>query len=166
MYGIKNAVMAKEHNANTDVTIYYADIRAFGKGFEEFYEMARTRFGVKFVRGRVSEVMQKKENGSLIVRVEDTETSELLDVEHDLIVISPGIQPPDGLDNLAVELRMDLSEEGYVNVDNMMVAPVDTSIPGVFVCGCADGPKDIPDSVTAGSAAAMKATIVLSKEDE
>jgi heterodisulfide reductase subunit A len=61
---------------------------------------------------------------------------------------------------------MDLSDEGYVNVDNMMVAPVDTSIPGVFVCGCADGPKDIPDSVTAGSAAAMRATIVLSKADD
>ena len=107
-----------------------------------------------------------KDNGSLIVRAEDTETSQILDDEHDLVVISPGIQPPDGLDNLAVELNMDLSEEGYVNVKNMMVAPVDTSIPGVFVCGCADGPKDIPDSVTAGSAAAMRASIVLSKADE
>lgn len=166
MYGIKNAVMAKEHNPETDVTIYYADIRAFGKGFEEFYEMARSRFGVNFVRGRVSEVMQKKDNGSLIVRVENTETSEILNVEHDLVVISPGIQPPEGLDNLAVELNMELSDEGYVSVGNQMVAPVDTSIPGVFVCGCADGPKDIPDSVTAGSAAAMRATIVLSKADE
>ena len=166
MYGIKNAVMAKEHNPDTDVTIYYADIRAFGKGFEEFYEMARSRFGVDFVRGRVSEVMRKKENGSLIVRVEDTETSEILNVEHDLVVISPGIQPPEGLDNLAVELNMALSDEGYVNVENQLVAPVDTSIPGIFVCGCADGPKDIPDSVSAGSAAAMRATIVLSKADE
>jgi heterodisulfide reductase subunit A len=146
--------------------VYYADIRAFGKGFEEFYEMSRSRLGVNFVRGRVSEVMQKKDNGTLTVRVENTETSELMDVEHDLVVISPGMQPPEGLDNLAVELNMTLSEEGYVSVNNQLVAPVDSSIPGVFVCGCADGPKDIPDSVTAGSAAAMRATIVLSKADE
>ncbi|MFW9891238.1 MAG: FAD-dependent oxidoreductase [Candidatus Thorarchaeota archaeon] len=166
MYGIKNAVMAKEHNQDTDVTVYYADIRAFGKGFEEFYEMARTRFGVNFVRGRVAEVLHKKENDSLFVRFENTETGFLQQVEHDLVVISPGIQPPDGLADIAVELNMNLSEEGYVCVDDRMTKPVDTSIEGVFVCGCADGPKDIPDSVSAGSAAAMRATIILSKVDE
>lgn len=166
MYSIKNSVMCKQHDADADVTVYYADIRAFGKGFEEFYENARTRFGVKFVRGRVAEVSRHKENGTLNVRVEDTETGSLQEIEHDLIVINPGIQPPDGLDDLAVELNMDLSEEGYVNVENTILAPVDTPIPGVYVCGCADGPKDIPDSVSAGSAAAMKATIVLSKVDD
>ena len=166
MYGIKNAVMAKEHHPETEVTVYYADIRAFGKGFEEFYEMARTRFGVNFVRGRVAEVLHNKEGDSLFVRVENTETGFLQQVEHDMVVISPGIQPPDGLADIAVELNMNLSEEGYVTVADSMTKPVDTSIDGVFVCGCADGPKDIPDSVSMGSAAAMRATIVLSKVDE
>ncbi|MFW9927347.1 MAG: FAD-dependent oxidoreductase, partial [Candidatus Thorarchaeota archaeon] len=165
MYGIKNAVMAKEHNPETDVTVYYADIRAFGKGFEEFYEMARTRFGVNFVRGRVAEVNHDKETDSLVVRFEDTEKGDLLEVNHDLIVLSPGVQPPEGLEDIAVELNMDLSEEGYVTVEDQFIKPVDTSIEGVFVCGCADGPKDIPDSVSAGSAAAMRATIILSKVD-
>ena len=165
MYGIKNAVMAKEHQHDAEVTIYYADIRAFGKGFEEFYEMARTRFGVKFVRGRVAEVMEDKASDKLIVRFEDTETSHLHDVAHDLVILSPGIQPPEGLDDLAVELNMDLSEEGYVQVQDAVLTPVDTEVPGVFVAGCADGPKDIPDSVSAGSAAAMRATIILSKVD-
>ncbi|RDE14365.1 MAG: pyridine nucleotide-disulfide oxidoreductase [Candidatus Thorarchaeota archaeon] len=162
MYGIKNAVMAKEHIPDADVTIYYADIRAFGKGFEEFYEMARTRFGVRFVRGRVAEVMEKKTH-NLVVRFEDTETSKIQDVEHDLLVISPGIQPPEGLDDLAVELGMDLGTDGYVGVTNEIITPVDTSVKGVFVCGCADSPKDIPDSVSAGSAAAMRATIILNQ---
>jgi len=166
MYGIKNAVMAKEHAPETDVTIYYADIRAFGKGFEEFYEMARTRFGVKFIRGRVAEVNQDKATDTLKVRFEDTESGELQEVNHDMIVISPGVQPPVGLEDIAVELNMDLSEEGYVTVEDLVIKPVDTSIDGVFVCGCADGPKDIPDSVSAGSAAAMRATIILSKLDE
>ena len=161
MYGIKNAVMAKEHNPEADATIYYADIRAFGKGFEEFYEMAQTRFGVRFVRGRVAEVMENKKTHNLVVRFEDTETGKIHDVEHDLLVISPGIQPPEGLDDLAVELGMDLAIDGYVGVANEIITPVDTSVKGVFVCGCADSPKDIPDSVSAGSAAAMRATIVL-----
>jgi heterodisulfide reductase subunit A len=166
MYGIKNAVMAKEHNPDTEVTVYYADIRAFGKGFEEFYEMARTRFGVNFVRGRVAEVSHNKEGDSLSVRFENTETGFLQQVEHDMVVISPGIQPPDGLADIAVELDMRLSEDGYVTVEDAIVKPVDTSIDGVFVCGCADGPKDIPDSVSMGSAAAMRATIILSKVDD
>jgi heterodisulfide reductase subunit A len=166
MYGIKNAVMAKEHNPDTEVTVYYADIRAFGKGFEEFYEMANTRFGVNFVRGRVAEVMHDKESDSLSVRFENTETGVLQQVEHDMVVISPGVLPPDGFADLAVELNIGLSEEGYVYVDDNMTKPVDTSVDGVFVCGCADGPKDIPDSVSAGSAAAMRATIILSKVDD
>ena len=163
MYGIKNSVMVKQHYPDADVTVYYADIRAFGKGFEEFYEDARSRFGVKFMRGRVAEVSQSRSNGTLVVRVEDTETSKLRQIEHDLIIISPGIQPPQGLDDLAVELNMDLSEEGYVDIQDTLTTPVDTPVAGVFVCGCADGPKDIPDSVSAGSAAAMRASIVLSK---
>ncbi len=165
MYGIKLGVMTKEHHPNAEVNIYYADIRAFGKGFEEFYEMAHTRFGVGFMRGRVGEVMEM-DNGNLVVRVEDTESGEIHDIEHDLIVISPGLQPPEGLDDIAAELGLDLSDDGYVNVEDNITAPVDTLTAGVFVCGCADGPKDIPDSVSAGSAAAMRATIILSKAQE
>ncbi len=166
MYGIKNAVMAKEHHPDCEVTMYYADIRAFGKGFEEFYEMARTRFGVNFVRGRVSEVIENEENGNLIVRVEDTEKEILHNVEHDLIVLSPGIQPPEGMSDMVVELGMDLAIDGYIDVADRVITPVDTKLAGVFVCGCADGPKDIPDSVSAGSAAAMRATIILNKYQE
>jgi heterodisulfide reductase subunit A len=165
MYGTKLATMSKEHHPDADVTVYYADLRAFGKGFEEFFEMSRTRFGVKYVRGRVGEVMEDKTNGKVLVRFEDTETGELKDVAHDLIIISPGVQPPEGLDDLAVELNMSLNEEGYVSIHDAVLTPVDTDVSGVFVAGCADGPKDIPDSVSAGSAAAMRASIVLSKVD-
>ncbi|NHJ15041.1 MAG: CoB--CoM heterodisulfide reductase iron-sulfur subunit A family protein [Candidatus Thorarchaeota archaeon] len=163
MYGIKNAVMAKEHHPDTDVTVYYADIRAFGKGFEQFYDMAQTRFGVNFMRGRVAEVTQSRTPGKLKVRVENTLTATPLEVEHDLVVISPGILPAEGMDALAEKLGVTISEDGYVDTVHHYFGPVDTKIPGVFVCGCADGPKDIPDSVTEGSAAAMKATIILSK---
>jgi heterodisulfide reductase subunit A len=163
MYSIKNAVMALEHYPDAEVWVYYADIRAFGKGFEEFYEMAKERFGVKFVRGRVAEVMEGKITGNLVVKVEDTESSKMRLIEHDLIVISPGVIPPEGIHTLTTKMGIDETDDGYIQIRDSFTGPTVTKTPGVFVCGCADGPKDIPDSVSAGSAAAMKATIILSK---
>ncbi|NWF97083.1 MAG: FAD-dependent oxidoreductase [Candidatus Thorarchaeota archaeon] len=163
MYGIKNAVMCREHNPDAKVTVYYADIRAFGKGFEEFYNMAKTRFGVEFVRGRVAEVEEDPHTGDLTVFVENTEGFEPHKRTHDLVVLSPGILPPKGSRELAEELGVMLDNDGYVEPRDEIVSPVDTHVPGVFVAGCAASPKDIPDSVTAGSAAAMRASIVLAK---
>ncbi|MHA1850472.1 MAG: FAD-dependent oxidoreductase [Candidatus Thorarchaeota archaeon] len=162
MYSVKNATMAMEHYPDADVWVYYADIRAFGKGFEEFYEMAKQRFGVKFIRGRVAEVMEGKKTRNLVVKVEDTESGKVRLIEHDLLVISPGVIPPKGMDTLAKKIGLDQNEDGYIEVQHTFFGPTATNTPGVFVCGCADGPKDIPDSVSAGSAAAMKATIILS----
>lgn len=161
MYSIKNAVMALEHDPEAEVWVYYADIRAFGKGFEEFYEMAKSRFGVRFVRGRVAEVMEGKSSHDLVVKVEDTNTSQVRLIEHDLVVISPGVIPSEGMDTMAKKMGIDQTDDGYVEINHTFFGPTGTKTPGIFVCGCADGPKDIPDSVSAGSAAAMKATIVL-----
>jgi heterodisulfide reductase subunit A len=161
MYSIKNAVMALEHDPEAEVWVYYADIRAFGKGFEEFYEMAKSRFGVRFVRGRVAEVMEGRSSHDLIVKVEDTNTSKVRLIEHDLVVISPGVIPSEGMDTMAKKMGLEQSCDGYVEISHSFFGPTLTKTPGVFVCGCADGPKDIPDSVSAGSAAAMKATIIL-----
>ncbi len=162
MYGVKNAVMAREHDPDAEVSVYYADIRAFGKGFEEFYEMARSRFGVNFVKGRVGEIIEDPETQNLRFEVEDTLSGRILNVEHDLVVLCPGLQPADDLHRLAEMLGLRTSEDGYVEIRDALTAPLETDHPGVLVCGCADGPKDIPDSVTAGSAAAMRATILLS----
>lgn len=163
MYSIKNAVMALEHDPEAEVWVYYADIRAFGKGFEEFYEMAKSRFGVRFIRGRVAEVMEGKATHDLVVKVEDTNTSKVRLIEHDLVVISPGVVPSTGMDTMAKKLGIEQTDDGYVEINHSFFGPILTKTPGVFVCGCADGPKDIPDSVSAGSAAAMKATIILSQ---
>lgn len=161
MYSIKNAVMALEHDPEAEVWVYYADIRAFGKGFEEFYEMAKSRFGVRFIRGRVAEVMEGKSSHDLVVKVEDTNTSQIQLIEHDLVVISPGVIPSEGMDTITKKMGIGQTDDGYIEISHTFFGPTVTNINGVFVCGCADGPKDIPDSVSAGSAAAMKATIVL-----
>jgi heterodisulfide reductase subunit A len=165
MYGIKNAVMAKElqHDIVKSVTIYYADIRAYGKGFEEFYNMAKTRFGIKFLRGRVGEVEEDTSTKNIHVWAENTETGEFLKQEHDLLVLCPGILPPKGLKDLADSLGLEVGVDGFIPISYPASNPVDTDVPGVFIAGCAESAKDIPDSVAAGSAAAMRASITLAR---
>jgi heterodisulfide reductase subunit A len=168
MYGIKNAVMAKElqHENVKKLSVFYADIRAFGKGFEEFYNMAQERFGIEFIRGRVGEVVENPKNQNIILRVENTEEGKFLELEYEMVVLCPGIMPPKGLGKIADQVGLKLDSDGFVFIDNPESNPVDTSIPGVYVCGCAEGPKDIPDSVAAGSAAAMRASISLARGGE
>jgi heterodisulfide reductase subunit A len=165
MYGVKNAVMAKElqHDNVKDVTVYYADIRAYGKGFEEFYQMSKSRFGIKFIRGRVAEINEDSKTGDVIISAENTETSEFLKQRHELVVLCPGILPPRNLKELAGKVGLNVGSDGFISIEHPASNPVDTNIPGVYVAGCAESPKDIPDSVAAGSAAAMRASITLSR---
>jgi len=168
MYGIKNAVMAKElqHDNVKNVTVYYADIRAYGKGFEEFYTMAKERFGIKFIRGRVGEVEEVAKTKNITVWAENTETGDFLRHEHELLVLCPGILPPKGLNALAENLGLELSADGFIPIQYPASNPVDTAVNGVYVAGCAESAKDIPDSVAAGSAAAMRASITLARGGE
>jgi len=165
MYGIKNAAMAKElqHDNVKDVTVYYADIRAYGKSFEEFYQMSQSRFGIKFIRGRVAEINEDPKTRDVIISAENTETSEFLHQRHELVVLCPGILPPKGMKQMAEKLGINIGIDGFISIEHPASNPVDTNIPGVYVAGCAESPKDIPDSVAAGSAAAMRASITLSK---
>jgi heterodisulfide reductase subunit A len=168
MYGIKNAVMAKElqHDNVKNVTVYYADIRAYGKGFEEFYTMAKERFGIKFIRGRVGEVEELPQTKNILIWAENTETGDLLKQEHELLVLCPGIIPPKGLKELAENVGLGVSVDGFIPIQYPASNPVDTAVSGVFVAGCAESAKDIPDSVAAGSAAAMRASIILARGGE
>ncbi|MFW9958091.1 MAG: FAD-dependent oxidoreductase [Candidatus Odinarchaeota archaeon] len=165
MYGIKNAVMAKElqHDIVKNVIIYYADIRAYGKGFEEFFNMAKERFGIKFLRGRVGEVEEISFSKNIVVWAENTENGEFMKQEHELLVLCPGILPPKGLKDLAEKLGLEVSVDGFIPISYPASNPVDTDVAGVFVAGCAESAKDIPDSVAAGSAAAMRASITLAR---
>ena len=107
--------------------------------------------------------MEGKDTGNLVIKVEDTETGKVRLIEHDLLVISPGVIPSEGMDTMAKKIGIEQTDDGYVQIEHTFFGPTVTKTAGVFVCGCADGPKDIPDSVSEGSAAAMKATIILSK---
>jgi len=156
MYSIKEAGLLKRKlGDSTEITIFYTDIRASGKGFEEYYNAVQ-KLGVKFVRGRVAEIIEK-ENGNLILRVEDTLENKKREMEFEMVVLAPAIIPNKDGRKIGEILKLPISEDGFFLESHPKYKPVDTSIQGVFIAGCAQGPKDIPQSVQQGSAAAARA---------
>ncbi len=158
MYATKEAMLAKEHNPDLDVTIFFIDLRAHGKGFEEFTNRAK-ELGVKYVRCKDIEVKTTPESDMLTLFYEDPEDNRFKSMDLDLVILSVGLRPSHTLASLSNIMGLKLNEYGYV--DTKLDRPLETSIPGVFVCGCAQGPKDIPDSVAQACAAAAKAKSIL-----
>ncbi|MFX0136894.1 MAG: 4Fe-4S binding protein [Candidatus Hodarchaeota archaeon] len=165
MVSIKQAILAKEHIPGCEISIFYIDIRAFGKYFEEFYNMAKERYNINFIRGKVAEIKENYETKNLIVKVENTETGEFLNKEVDLAILSIGgkiskgsVQIKDILEN-KFHIPFVRDDGFFIQIDPEISA-VDTNIPGIYVTGYATGPRDIPDSVAYGSAAAMRAALI------
>ncbi len=155
MYSIKQAELLMGALPLVDVTIYYMDIRAFGKGFEEFYQQAK-EMGVRFVRGRVASIDQL-DNGDLVVNYTDVENGGVFKKEtHDLVVLSVGIWPNPDVAKLFKDERLELDEHGWIKQTEENIRPNATNIPGVFTAGCATGPKDIPDSIVDATSAAAE----------
>ncbi|MEM3568662.1 MAG: hydrogenase iron-sulfur subunit [Candidatus Jordarchaeales archaeon] len=161
-YAVKQALELKERIPGAEVYIFYQDMRTFGKGFEELYREA-LRERIRFVRGIVSKVVEDGKTGNLIVRAEDTLLGVPVEVEADLVVLSVGMVPSKGTERLLFVLNVPVSEEGFVMEAHPKLRPVETQIPGIFVAGCAQGPKDIQDSVAQANAAASKISALLSR---
>lgn len=159
MYSIKQAVLLKEQ-FGIDVWIYYTDIRAAGKGYEELYRKAQ-QAGVVFFRGRVGEVYRERGGGKLIVRAENTLLGRVVEEGFDMVALATPMAPPQDLPSLASILKLPLGEEGFVQERHPKLDPVDTLSKGIFACGCALGPKDIRDTVADALAAAAKASFFL-----
>jgi len=155
MYATKEASIVKEANPEIDITIYYMDIRAYGKDFQQYYDHAK-KLGVKYVRGRPASVYEKK-NKSLVIRYKDTLTGKIKEDTVDLLVLSTSIIPAKGNKKLADIIGIDVDENGFFKQDSLLENPVQSSKEGVYLAGCIQGPKDIPDSVSMASGAAAKA---------
>ncbi len=155
MYSVKQAILAREAMPGLEaVDVFFMDVRSFGRGFEEFVERAKAH-GVRFVRGKVAEVREGADG--LLVRSEDTETGRVENVPADLVVLAAAITPPEGGDKLAGMLGIGLDPQGYVRPRQPNVEPLRSTRDGIYVCGVATGPKDIPDSVAEASGAAGQA---------
>jgi heterodisulfide reductase subunit A-like polyferredoxin len=158
MYAIKEAMLVKEHESEIeDVNILYMDMRTFGKGFEEYYVRGRDEENVNFIRGRVSEIVQTYDDRGLNVKLEDTEKGTLSEITTDMVVLSTALVPSPSNTTLAQVLGIDLDDNGFIKEHEITSEPVATSERGIYVCGCAQGPKDIPDSVASASACASQA---------
>ena len=152
MYAIKDAMIAKEHaGGNLDAAIFYMDIRSFGKDYEMYYDRARDREGIRFVKSRIHSVIENPENKNLILRFAD-ENGTVQDEEFDMLVLSVGLEVPTATLELADRLGIHLNRHNFI--ESTPFAPLATSRPGIFTCGTFQGPKDIPSSVTEASAAA------------
>ncbi len=151
MYSIKQAQLLMGALPMADVTIYYIDIRAFGKGYDEFYEQAAS-MGVKFVKGKIGKINEKP-NGNLTLRYEDITTGKLKEADHDMVVLSVGVISNSEASGLFTKRKLDLDSLRFVKQTDPLIHPAKTNIPGVFVAGTASGPKDIPDSILSAGAA-------------
>jgi heterodisulfide reductase subunit A len=161
MYSIKEAIIANEHAPiKLDCAIFYMDIRAYGKEFDAYYNRAKEEYGIRFVRSRVASVEEDPLTNNLFVNyVEDEEPKT---EEFDMVVLSVGMQPPKNFEKLAEVLGIKLNRYGFCQTDAF--SPIETSKPGIFVCGAFAAPKDIPESVAQASAAAAKASATIASE--
>jgi heterodisulfide reductase subunit A len=156
MQAIKNAILIKEKNPETDVTICYMDIRSYGKGYEEYFERAK-KLGVGFLRGMPSDVLA--DNSGMSLQVENSETAEVQVLHPDLVVLSVGIGPSEKSREIAERFGIPLEDTGFIKTVHDALDTVATLRPGIYVAGTATAPRDIPDSVASGGSAAMRAYI-------
>ncbi len=159
MYATKEAVIAKEHMNRIEPTIFVMDVRAYGKDFDKYIERAKNEHGVRFVRCRVSSVEEVPETRNLRIRYE-SEDGKLIQEEFNLVVLTVGIKPAESNKELAEKLGVELDKYGFFKTQ--IFTPIVTSKPGIFVCGAASSPKDIPETVTQASAASAGAGRLLS----
>jgi heterodisulfide reductase subunit A len=160
MYAIKQAMLISGSLPLADITIYYMDIRAFGKGYEQFFQNARA-MGVEFVKAKVASIKQDEDQNP-VLRVElIDEDSRVVERTHDMVVLSVGLQPAY---NPEAVFRVPVSKDGFVTIPDPNLAPCITDRPGIFVTGTASGPMDIVDSIVMAGAAAAEAVAYLHEQ--
>ncbi len=160
VYAIKEAMMAIEHEPDTEVTIFLMDMRAFSKGYLDFYRRAQERYGIRFVECRVSAVKEDPRTHNLVIRyVDEGNGRGIREEEFDLVVLSVGMEVPESVRDLA--RRVGVATDPYGFCQTVPFAPLQTSKPGVFAIGPFREPKDIPESVVEASAAAGLAGALL-----
>ncbi|MBF0201061.1 MAG: CoB--CoM heterodisulfide reductase iron-sulfur subunit A family protein [Desulfamplus sp.] len=160
MYAIKQAIIAKEHDPLLECTIFYMDMRTHGKGFENCYNEAREKHGIRFIRCKIHSVFsQKGEPKGEVINYFDEETGKVITDLYDIIVLSVGMEISQNIRELAGKMGIDLTSGGFVKTSSF--DPVAATRPGIYVCGAIQGPKDIPQSVVEAGGAAMGAGTAL-----
>ncbi len=164
MNAIKDCLLVKQHEPDIEeINFFYIDLRAAGKGFEEFYQRSHDIPELKYVRGRPSKIVEDPTTKDIIVFVEDGETGKIHHVRVDMAILSSGAVASESNKNLAKILGIELDENNFFKVDTKYGSPLHTAKEGVYICGCAGGVNDISDSVAQGSGAAAEAEKYVAK---
>ncbi|MCK4233787.1 CoB--CoM heterodisulfide reductase iron-sulfur subunit A family protein, partial [candidate division WOR-3 bacterium] len=158
MNAIKDSLIVRELFPDAEIIVFYIDIRAFGKGFEEFYNRS-VEEGVQYIRSKPSKIVEDPKTGDLILSYEDTETAEVKEITVDLAVLSSALVPHEGTRKLAEVLGIDVDTDGFFTMMDSCSRPMESTRGGVFLCGCNTAPKDITDSIAEACGAALKSSI-------
>jgi len=158
MHSIKEAIIANEHERETTSVIFGMDIRAVGKGFEEYKVRGGNQSGISYVRSRVAEITEGPHRNP-VVTYEDTRERKVISRDFDLVILATACAPSEGVDRLAGTLGIELNRFGFFKTGTSQ--PLDTTRPGIFACGCAHSPMDIPESVAQASGAAARAAQIV-----
>jgi len=160
MYATKEAILAKEHIPDLEASIFFIDVRAFGKGYEQYYERAKEQYGVKYIKSHISTVKEDPNTKNLIITYLD-ESGKKKETEFELVVLSVGIGASPEIEKLAQALGINLNHYRFCQTGPF--TPVETNKAGIYVCGAASAPKDIPESVMEASGAAAAAESLLAR---
>ena len=163
MVTAKQALMVKEKMPDVEIYVYYIDMRTAGKGFEEFYQRSR-EMGIVFVRGKPGEISEGPGEVRVSLTAEDADTGYLFTNEVDMVVLACGLRPPGDLEDLARRMVIPLSSDGFLMEAHPKLRPAETAIDGIVLAGCAQFPKDIPDTVAQAGNAAVVAAGIVSKD--
>ena len=155
MYTAKHALLLKEHNKDAQAYVFYIDIRAAGKNYEEFVKKVQDEYGAVYLRGRVSRLFEKA--GKLIVRGADTLSGAQIEIKADLVVLATGLIAQPDATELAQMLHIPYDQNRFFTEAHPKLAPVETITSGIFLTGACQSPKDVPDTVATASAASVKA---------
>ena len=162
MYTAKHAMLTRDKYPDTDVYVFYIDVRTPGKSFDEFYRRAVEEYGVHYIKGTVGKV--SPENGKLMVQASDLLANKQLHIEADLVVLATAIEPDSSARGLATKLTASMDTNDFFTEAHPKLRPVESPTAGVFLSGTCQGPKDIPETVSQASAAAAKVIGLLAKD--
>lgn len=163
MYTAKHAMLTREKYPDTDVYVFYIDVRTPGKNFDEFYRRAAEQYGVHYIKGMVGKVIPQAD-GKLLVQGSDLIANEQLKINADLVVLAAAIEPDKSARPLATMLTASMDTNDFFTEAHPKLRPVESPTAGIFLSGACQGPKDIPETVSQASAAAAKAIGLLCKD--
>jgi heterodisulfide reductase subunit A len=157
VYATKESILVKDHKPDTEVYVMYMDMRAVGKGFQEFVDKAKRQYRVNYIKAHPGGISEDPKTGSLQVYYEDIRACNMKKLDADMIVLCPALVPKEDNKRIAEATGVEIDEYGFFKSKNQLTAPVDTVVPGIYVCGYCQSPKDIPESVAQASGAAARA---------